>query len=86
MMITQTQPKRWFPKTGDLVLIPYEGTDRPVLQRLRPRASYGVVVGQDARDFPGVWWHIFTGGNVITLHIHVIQPLLDLQGKWLKVM
>ena len=86
MKTTRQPPKRWFPKTGDLVLIPYEGSDRPLLGGARPRASYGVVVGEDSRDFPGVWWFIFTEGTLITLHIHVIQPLLDLQGKWLKVM
>ena len=77
--------QRWFPKTGDLVAIPYEGSDQIGLTGVRPRASYGVVVGEDARDFPGVWWRIFTEGKLTTLHIHVIEPLLDLQGKWLKI-
>ncbi len=86
MKINRTPPKRWFPKTGDLVMIPYEGTDTVGFRGLRPRASYGVVVGEDDSDFPGVWWNIFTGGNILTLHIHVIQPLVDLHGKWLKAM
>ena len=77
--------QRWFPKTGDLVSVPYEGSEQMGLRGIRPRASYGVIVGRAESDFPGVWWNVFTEGRMLVLHLHVIQPLLDLQGKWLKV-
>ena len=78
--------KRWFPKIGDLVAIPYDGVDTVIKHGVRPRASYGVVIGEDKdSDFGGVWWKIYAEGKLTIQHLHDVQPLLDIQGKWLKV-
>lgn len=77
--------KRWFPRAGDLVAVPYEGNES-VTPGVRPRASYGVVIGEPEKsDFPGVWWNVFAEGDLHCLHIHLIKPIMDLKGKWISL-
>ena len=75
------QQIRWFPKEGDLVAVPLELTTVP---GLRPRCCYGIVVRESDSDFPGVWWKIYYSGKIEEMHIHVIRPLCDSEGKWLQ--
>ena len=74
--------KRWFPKVGDLVAVPYEGE---VVPGVIGRCSYGLVLYESDSDFKGVWWTIFYNGKRESLHIHVIKPIMDLHGTWLQV-
>ena len=74
--------KRWFPKVGDLVAVP---DDRAIIPGVRARCAYGIVMSESNSDFPGVWWTIFYNGKKESLHIHAIQPMWDLQGRWLQV-
>ena len=74
--------KRWFPKPGDLVAVPY---DDIFFARADGSCSYGIVVKEtDSSDFTGVWWDVFFEGGVKSLNIQIITPLWDSEGVCLR--
>ena len=82
--MSSSPPQRWFPREGDLVAIPAVKL-RKVTDPAGAKCSYGLVLSESQdRDFPGVWWRIFCGGIVTELHIQVIRPLWDVEGRWLQ--
>ena len=75
------QPKRWFPKEGDLVAVPPKTAEIP---GLRPRCIYGIIIREADSDFSGVWWNVYYAGGMEAMHIHSIRPLVDSKGQWLQ--
>ena len=74
--------KRWFPKQGDLVIVPqplfHVSTDKS-------GCDYGIVIAEEhGSDFPGVWWNVLHSGVIERFHINMISPLWDKEGQWLQ--
>tara|TARA_R110000851_G_scaffold25240_5_gene72850 strand:- start:4628 stop:4873 length:246 start_codon:yes stop_codon:yes gene_type:complete len=78
----QQKQKRWFPKPGDLVAVPF-----PTMPLSTNHTSivYGLVMKETSPiDFVGAWWDILFLGNVESLNIQIITPLWDAEGKCLR--
>lgn len=83
-MVQQTLMSRWFPATGDLVIIPR--AKKRVDKGLSNRRSYGIILQQSINtDLQGAWWDVLSEGGVERIHLQDISPLCDKEGLCLKV-
>ena len=74
---------RWFPKPGDLVIIPATKPTRE--KRLTKRVDYGLILQQTEKcNFKGAWWDVLQTGEVVTIHVQDISPLWDKEGLCLQ--
>ena len=81
-MVQQTYKNRWFPREGDLVAVPPMKIKK---KGIRGNCSYGIILGESpTSDFKGVWYDVLFDSVVQTLHIQVISPLCDKEGRWLS--
>lgn len=82
----QPKSKRWFPKQGDLVAVPYSSSNS---NNTTKNCAYGIVMKEtfelnNDNKFTGVWWDVFFQGNVKSLNIQIITPLWDSEGICLR--
>ena len=81
-MVQQTHQSRWFPREGDLVAVPPMKSKQ---KGIIGKCSYGIILGESpSSDFKGVWYDVLFDSVVQMLHITVISPLFDKEGRWLS--